>query len=192
MAELKCDFPDGCKLDLWAKVVKAKYIEKQAQILDTTFCIPDCGPDGVGGMVQLIDDIKVKVRDKYCDLNFNKVKIYIDYEIILFVKVDGNYQIVTVNDIYEQTFELDQFDPPLTVEEFRNSIKECEIVTCNWSFDYELKGNCMDPCSPCAEHFPVPQSGTCLQLVVYTDLVVKLGKMHDIIVYGELDPDVEC
>ena len=25
---LKCEFPEGCRLDLWAKVIKAKYIEK--------------------------------------------------------------------------------------------------------------------------------------------------------------------
>jgi hypothetical protein len=38
---------------------------------------------------------------------------------------------------------------------------------------------------------PDPVMGTCIYLVVYVDIIDKLGKMHDIIVYGELDPDVE-
>lgn len=201
MADLKCEYPEGCRLDLWAKVIKAKYIEKQVKVLDTTFCVPDCGEGGVGGKISQVDDIKVKVLEAYEDLNFNKVKIHIHYEVILFVIVEGNYQIVTVEDTYEQTIELYQFDPPLTVEEFRNEIEQSEIVLCNWSFDYEIKGFCEDHHSPCRPH-PHPHdmdaavkpimTGTCLQLVVYVDIIDKLGKMHDIIVYGELDPEVDC
>lgn len=214
MSDFKCEYPEGCKLDLWAKVIKAKFIEKQAQILDTTFCVPDSGPDGVGGKVEMIDDIKVKVIEVYEDLNFNKVKIYVKYEVILFAIVNGCYQIITVADTYEQTIELDEFDPPLSIEEFRNEVEDSEIVLCNWNFDYEIHGACEDPCSPCAPspHFghnppnapfdacdpclpnpiPCPQTGTCLQLVVYADIICKLGKMHDIVVYGELDPEIDC
>lgn len=47
---LKCEFPEGCMLDLWAKVIKAKYIEKQVKVLDTVFCVPD---EQVGGKVSV-------------------------------------------------------------------------------------------------------------------------------------------
>lgn len=191
MADLKCEYPEGCRLDLWAKVIKAKYIEKQVKVLDTTFCVSDCPPGqgGVGGKITNVDDIKVKVLEAYEDLNFNKVKIHIRYEVILFVIVNGDYQIVTVEDTYEQTIELDEFDPPLTAEEFRNEIEQSEIILCNWNFDYEIKGYCEDQTieSPCFD-----QHGTCLRLVVYVDIIDKLGKMHDIIVYGELDPEIDC
>ena len=30
MAQLKCEFPEGCRLDLFAKVIKAKFIEKES------------------------------------------------------------------------------------------------------------------------------------------------------------------
>jgi hypothetical protein len=201
MANLKCEYPDGCMLDLWAYVIKAKYIAKQVKILDTLFCVTD---SQVGGKISAIDDIKVKVIDKGEDFQcYNKVRIYIDYEIILFVIVNGEYQIVTVNDRYEQDIELDEFDPPLTIEEFRNEIEHSEIAVKHWNFDYEILGNCEDRLSPCRHHpheMEGPEMmerpdchehGTCLGLKVYADIIDKLGKMHDVIVYGELDPEIE-
>lgn len=202
MANLKCEYPDGCMLDLWAKVIKAKYIAKQVNILDTLFCVPD---QQVGGKISCIDDIKVKVIDKGEDIQcFNKVRIFIEYEVILFVIVNGEYQIVTVNDRYEQDIELDEFDPPLTIEEFRSEIDQSEIVLRHWNFDYEIKGDCEDRHSPCRHHRhdgpdgpdrmagpDCVEHGTCLSLKVYVDIIDKLGKMHDVIVYGEMDPEVE-
>lgn len=188
MGNLKCEYPDGCKLDLWAKVVKAKYLARQVKVLDTEFCVAD---SKVGGKISCIEDIKVKVINADEEFQcFNKVKIYIDYEVILFVIVNGEYQIVTVSDRYEQGIDLDEFDPPLSIEEFRSEIDQSEIVLKNWSFDYEIKGNCEDLRNHC--HAQPPVDGTCLHLKVYVDIIDKLGKMHDVIVYGELDPDVEC
>lgn len=183
---LKCEFPEGCKLDLWAKVIKAKYIERQVKVLDTMFCVPD---DQVGGKITCIEDIKVKVREAFEDLQCNKVKIYIDYEVILFVIVHGEYQIITVTDQYDQVIELDQFDPPVSLEEFKTEIEQSEIILKNWSFDYEVKGNCEDKSNPCKLTTPI--KGTCISLQVFVDIIDKLGKMHDVIVYGELDPEVE-
>lgn len=190
MSQLKCEFPEGCKLDLWAKVIKAKFIERQAKILDTVFCVPDSGIHGVGGKIQAVDDIKVKVISTSEDLNFNKVRIHVEYEVILFVIVNGDFQVVKVEDTFERTIELNEFDPPLTIDEFRNEIDQSEIILCNFSFDWEIKGNCEDKSNPC--HLTTPITGTCIHLVVYVDLIDKLGKMHDIIVFGELDPETEC
>jgi hypothetical protein len=183
-------------LDLWAKVIKAKYIAKQVKVFDRYFCVSD---SQVGGKISFIDDIKVKIIDKGEDFqSFNKVRVFICYEVILFVIVDGEYQIVTVNDRYEQDIELDEFDPPLSVEEFRNEIEQSEIAVRNWNFDYEIAGDCEDRESPCHHHHPdfpdrleCHEPGTCIGLKVYVDIIDKLGKMHDVIVYGELDPEVE-
>ncbi len=181
---LKCEFPEGCMLDLWAKVIKAKYIAKQVNVLDTVFCVPD---EQVGGKVSCVEDIKVKVIQAFEDLCFNKVKIFIDYEVILFVIVDGEFQIITISDRYEQSIELDEFDPPLTVEEFRDEIEESEIILGNWAFDFEIRGNCEDPSNPC--NLTSPVTGTCIGLRVYVDITDKLGKMHDVLVYGEIEPE---
>jgi len=187
LAQLKCEFPEGCRLDLFAKVIKAKFIEKQAKILDTVFCVPD---EQVGGKVSCVEDIKVKVIQKFEDLLcFGKVKIVVDYEVILFVIVEGEYQIITVSDRFEKTIELDEFDPPLTNEEFRSEIDQSEIILKNFTFDFEIKGNCEDASNPC--HLTTPIHGTCIGLRVFVDIIDKLGKMHDVIVFGELDPEVE-
>jgi hypothetical protein len=135
-------------------------------------------------------------------LNFNKVKILINFDLILIVVVgnapDTEYQIYTLCDnVYEEIVELSSFDPPLTPEEFRNEIDQSELILCNWDFDYDIKGACEEEDSPCRcdndlmEKKPVLR-GTCIELNVFVDIIDKLGKMHDIIVYGELDPEVEC
>jgi len=199
---LKCEFPEGCRLDLWAKVIKAKYIEKGAEVLERTICIP-CSE--VGGYVSLVDDFKIKVNYATETLNFNKVKISIDFDLILVLIVgnppDTEYQIYTIPcNVYEETVELCKFDPPLTTEEFRCEIDQSELILCNWDFDYDIKGNCEDEHSPCRHHYcesdltdrKPPMRGTCLEVRVYVDIIDKLGKMHDIIVYGELDPETEC
>jgi len=196
---LKCEYPEGCRLDLWAKVIKAKYIEKGAQVLERTICIP-CAE--VGGYVSMVDDFKIKVNCATEVLNFNKVKITIDFDLILVIIVgtepETEYQIYTIpGNIYEESIELSEFDPPMTPEEFRNEIDQSELILCNWDFDYDIKGNCEDECSPCRHHHreeercPVVR-GTCLEIEVFVDIIDKLGKMHDIIVYGELDPEVDC
>jgi len=74
MAELKCEFPEGCMLDLWAKVIKARFVERQVKVLDTMFCVPD---GQVGGKITSVDDIKVKVIQVYDDLSINKVRVFI-------------------------------------------------------------------------------------------------------------------
>ncbi|MDR1159949.1 MAG: hypothetical protein LBK69_04905 [Syntrophomonadaceae bacterium] len=180
---LKCEYPDGCMLDLWAKVIKAKYVQKQVKVLDTLFCVPE---DQVGGKISAVEDIKVKVIQAYEDLCFNKVKIFIDFEIILFVVVNGEFQIITVSDRYDQTIELDEFDPPLTPDEFRREIEQSEVILRDWSFDFEIKGSTEDPCNP--GQLTTPVSGTCIGLKAFVDIIDKLGKMHDVVVYGELDP----
>jgi hypothetical protein len=200
---LKCEYPEGCRLDLWTKVIKAKYIEKGAKVLELTKCIP-CAD--VGGYVSVVDDFKIKVNSATEILCFNKVKITIDFDLILVLIVgcepNTEYQIYTIPcNIYEETIELSEFDPPLTPEEFRCEIDSSEIILCNWDFDYDIKGNCEDHNSPCRHHHyrendeegrRPPLHGSCLELIVYVDIIDKLGKMHDIIVYGELDPEIDC
>ncbi len=198
MSELKCEFPEGCRLDLFAKVVKAKYIARQVKVLEDFVCVPLVFTDSVGHYVSAVDDFKVKVVRAEEILNFNRVRIIIEFDITLFLILDnGSYHCFTLpGNVYEQTIDLCQFDPPLTIEEFRTEVNDSDIILSNWTFDYEIRGVCQDPDSPCFSVMPTiqcpdPVMGTCLYLVVYVDIIDKLGKMHDVIVYGELDPDVE-
>ena len=83
-----------------------------------------------------------------------------------------------------------------------NEVDQSELILCNWDFDYDIKGTCEDEHSPCHHHRvfdgdlsveKVPSvRGTCIEVKVLVDIIDKLGKMHDIIVFGELDPETEC
>lgn len=223
MSDLKCEFPEGCRLDLFANVVKAKYIARQAKVLEDCICVPlpetPCDVTGPGTVllapgrhVVAIDDFKVKVLRTDEILNFNRVRIMIEFDITLFLILDdGRYHCFTMcNNVYEQTIDLCQFDPPLTVDEFRHEVNDSNIVLDNWTFDYEIRGGCHEPGSPCFSPMPpmdcpdsfmgpgpgpgpgpIGQRGTCIYLVVYVDIIDKLVKGHDIIVYGEIDPDLD-
>ena len=85
-----------------------------------------------------------------------------------------NIKIITVTDCYSQVIELDEFDPPLSVEEFRDEVDQSEICLRNWSFDYEILGNSEDPSNPA--NLPQPLNGTAIALRVFVDIIDKLGK----------------
>lgn len=206
---LKCEIPEECRLDLWAKVIKAKYLHKAAEVLERTICIP-CSE--VGGYVNLVDDFKIKINVAQETLNFNKVKITIDFDLCLILIIgdrrECQYQVFAIpGNVYEETIDLCNFDPPLTPDEFRSEIDQSELLLCNWDFDYDILGNCEDEDSPCRPHHhhhhhfdddcekedrrPVVR-GTCLDIKVMVDIIDKLGKMHDVVVYGEINPDSDC
>lgn len=178
MGDLKCEYPEGCKLDLWIKVVKAKYVD-ELLILDDTFCILE---SEVGGEITSIEDIRIRVLNTSYSFNFSSISICIEYKIVMVVLVEDEEQIVTITNTYEQTIKLDQFDPPLTIDEFRSEVDQAEIILNNWIPDWDIEGDCEDPCDPCC-FSPVP--GTLIRIKLLVCLIVKLAKMHDIIVYVE-------
>ena len=64
--DLKCEFPEGCRLDLWTMVVKAKFNE-EILVMDDTICILE---SEVGGRITNIEDIRIKVLDTGYRFNF--------------------------------------------------------------------------------------------------------------------------
>lgn len=187
---LICDYP--CKLDLWAKVIKSKSISRQQEVLDEYVCIPDAD---VGGKITLIDDIKVQgVMFEESFIGYTKVKVTITFNLILIVVVgegdSATYELVTLQGFsYTKEIPLDEFDPPLTPQEFKTEIDQSETVLKNWYFDYDIIGPCEETESPC--FVAAGPNGTCLLLKAFVDIIVKLGKWHDVVVYGEYDPEVD-
>ena len=102
MAELKCEFPEGCMLDLWAQVIKAKFCENRLKywIQSSVYRMSKLGERFVPLKTS------IKVIQAHEDLScYNKVKIFIEFEVILFVIVGNEYQIITVTDCYSQVIE---------------------------------------------------------------------------------------
>lgn len=179
--DLKCEFPEGCKLDLWAEVVKAKHI-RETIILDDRICIFE---EEIRGRITDIEDIRIKILDTDFIFNFDSVSICIVYKTVLLVLIHDEEQVVTIINTYKQTIKLCEFDPPLTLDEFRSEIDSAEIVLENWLPEWDIIGNCVN-LSDASFFSPVP--GTIIRIRIIVCLAVKLVKMHDIIVYGELDP----
>ncbi|MGE5370365.1 MAG: hypothetical protein ACM3QZ_00115 [Solirubrobacterales bacterium] len=186
---LICEYP--CRLDLFAKVVKSKNIQCQENVLDEVVCVPE---EDVGGKITNIEDVKVQLLSAEESFVGNaKVKVTLSFNVVLIVLVGdnpGSFELVTLEGFtFTKNIPLEEYDPPLTPQEFRSEVEQSEIILRNWSFDVDILGNCEDPGSPCLTASPIP--GTCLALKVYVDIIDKLTKFHDIVVFGELDPD-EC
>lgn len=187
MADFRCEYPDGCTLDLWANVVKSKYLQRQALLLDINYCVPD---EQVGGKITGIDNVSARVLEKTEKFLFDSVSICIDYEVILIVTVGAELRIVTLKDTYERIIAFSDFEPPLSPHEFKEEVQQSELILMNWNIACDIKGDCEDPFNPCFMTSPV--RGTCIGLQVYVDILDKLVKQHNVKVYGELDPEADA
>lgn len=195
MAQLKCDYP--CRLDLFAKVIVAKNIQRDEQIvydLDASgkkipkaFCITppeECG--GPTNPILCVEDIKVRnltTSEKFiCN---TKVEVTITGDLVMILRTDNNGQDCLFIDVEEFTFtktiKLSEFTPPLTAQEFIDEVDQSEVVVKNIRFDFDVDG-------PCYDSYGV-QVGTIVKISVFADIIDKLGKFQDVVVFGELDPE---
>jgi|GEM_PF-2369048 len=182
MADLKCEYPDGGIINIDAKAIIARYSESQAKILDTNFVVPT---SQVGGKITSIKNIMVNVLETRGVIN--SVDIFVDYQIIMTVAVGREFQVVTIEDIYEQVIAAQDFDPPLTNQELRALVQGIEIVLANWNFEADILGSSEDPSNPC--NLTSPVVGTCISLQVFVDINVLLDRIETIVVFGELDTE---
>lgn len=181
MAHLKCEYPS--MLSVESDVIVARHIERETLILDTNFVVP---VSQVGGRVTDILNVMANVIEVKGIIR--SVEVVIVYQIIMTVAVGTEFEVITIDDIYEQVIEPQEFDPPLTQSELRSLVQNVEVVVDNWSFIYDILGSSEDPSNPC--NLTSPVVGTCISLQVYADIAVFLTRVDDIVVFGELDPDI--
>jgi hypothetical protein len=180
MEDLKCDYPGGYKLNLWAEVLKTIYANEKL-ILDDTFCILE---SEIGGKIKSIEDILVRVLNTSYSLNSDSVSISIEYKVIIIALVEEEEQVVAITNTYEQIITLDQFDPPLMVDEFKYEVDQAAITLKNWRPGWVIQGDCEDPNDPWGIS---PTTGTLLRVRLLVYMIVKLSRMQNICVYGELN-----
>lgn len=188
---LQCDYP--CQLDLWVKVIKAKNIQKDEQIvfdldaegnkIPRQLCIVPSGDCSPTDLIACVEDIKI--RDFVYDQEFicnSKVRVIIDFLMVMIIRTQsGCYFIHTEPVHYEKTIPFTEFTPPFTQEEFEQDIDQSIVLIRNVRWIADVDGPCLDP-------YGQPTEGTIIYLSVFADIIDKLGKMKDVIVYGELDP----
>lgn len=179
MANLKCEYPNRGMVNIESKIVVTRYIESQGKILDINFVVPS---SQVGGKVTDIRHVMANVLETKGVIN--SVEISINYQIIMTVAVGTEFRVVTIEDIYEQVIDSQNFDPPLSPQELRTEVQNAEIIVANWNFIYDIIGNSEDESNPC--NLTSPVVGTCISLQVNADIAVLLDRVNDIVVFGEL------
>lgn len=195
MAQLKCEYP--CRLDLWAKVIKAKNIQRDEQIVfdlvngqkvPKQLCIAP--PEECGGPVTPIVCVEdIKVRNLSTSETFicnNKVEVKIEGDLVMILRTEfppGEecFFIHVEPFAFQKTIKLQEFSPPLTPQEFLQEVDQSEVVVKNIRFDWDINGPCYDPYGNVI--------GTIISLSVFADIIDKLAKWQDVVVFGELDPE---
>lgn len=177
MANLKCEYP--CMLNVESNVIVARHIERETLILDTNFVVPE---SQVGGKITDIKHVMANVKEAKGIMN--SVEISVDYQIIMTVAVGNMFHVVTIEDIFNELINPQDFDPPLTQQELRSLVQDVEVQAANWRFAYDIVGNSEDPSNPC--NLTSPVVGTCIRLQVNSDISVVLDRMDDIVVFGEI------
>jgi hypothetical protein len=170
-----CEYP--CRLDLWAEVVKAKNIQREEVLLDQYVETIEYEN------VSTIEDARVQVVEaSKVFIVSSKIRARLVYNLILTILVENEngtaYHLVTLGPYeYSKDIGVNEFTPPLTTQQCRDEVEDAKVIVKNWIIIPEL----MEPVV----------SGTPISLTVLADVIVKLTKFHDIIVYGEYDPEVD-
>lgn len=182
-----------CQLDLWAKVVKAKNIQLNEWVFydldaygnkipkEIVLTPPtECG--GPTNPVTCIEDIKIRNLEVTNQIVCNsKVVVGISADMIIVAyTADECYFIQVVPFTFEKTIPRDEFVPPITADELEHEVDQSEEVIKNWRFDYDINGFARDAYGNV--------TGTLVKMSAYADVITKLAKWQDVLVYGVVDP----
>lgn len=170
-----CEYP--CRLDLWAEVVKAKNIQREELLLNQVSALINYGH------VISVEEARVQVTSVVTTIiASSKVRISLTYNLILTIlyEVDcvPTYQLVTLGPYtFCKDITVSEFDPPLTSQQLRDEVENVRVIVKNWVVIPEV--------------VTTTEVSTTLCITAYADIITKLTKSHDVIVYGEYDPEVE-
>jgi len=170
-----CEYP--CRLDLWAEVVKAKNIQREDVLLNEVRAVINYGN------VISVEEARVQVTSVVTTIiASSKVRVALTYNLILTIlyEVAGvpTYQLVTLGPYsYSKDITVNEFDPPLTSQQLRDEVENVRVIVRNWVVIPEVVST--------------SEQSTTLAITAYADIITKLTKCHDVIVYGEYDPEVE-
>ena len=186
--------PEGCKLDLWAKVIVAKNIQNDEPILGGFD--PYGEPVGADVVVTVgsneniicLEDFKVSFDQAQVTEDFictSKVVLTIPFNFFFFLKTNLGYVTATATNIFIKEIPVSEFikldGTPLTSSEFKKEVDQSKVVVCNYELvDLDIiTKNPLDP------------THQTIKVVITATIIDKLGKYQDVIVYGFLE-DLGC
>lgn len=192
MRQQQCTIPEECRLDLWAKVIIAKDVQCNEGILGSlsgSVVVP--APVEVTGLstepveeILCLEDIKVECTG--ISTSFvcaNQVNLTLDFMCYFWFRTNLGY--------FCYQYEIDDFTRSISVcdfvkadgsnltpTEFRSEVEQAEVVIQNYQLAYFAVAG-------------PPEAGSqTVNVVVLADIITKLGKYKDVIVYGYADPTV--
>lgn len=193
MRQQQCIIPEECRLDLWAKVIIAKDVQCYEGILGSlTGTIPVPAPVVVTGLetdpvveeILCLEDIKVESTG--ISTSFvcaSQVNVVLDFTVYFWFRTNLGYFCYQY-DIEDFTKAISVCDfvkadgSTLTPAEFRTEVDQAEVVIQNYQLAYFAVAG------------PPEEGSQTVNVVILADIITKLGKFKDVIVYGFADPTI--
>ena len=189
---MACTIPEECKLDLWAKVMIAKNIQTDEPILGSFDAYGEPVPANIvvsnlaeGESVECIEDFKISFNQADVIEVFtctSKVTLTIPFHAFFFVKTNQGFVTATQNFTFTKTIPVSEFikldGTPLTSIEFKCNVDQSEAIVCNYDIAF-------------INVLPKVGNSQIIQVVITANVIDKLGKFKDVIVYGKVE-DLGC
>ncbi len=180
--------PEENKVDIWAKVIVAKNIQKDEPILGgyDEEGNPDPYNIEVEGLkndeyIICIDDFKVIFDQDEVKEDFictSKVLVTIPFKAFLWVRTNEGYSCVRVEWTFKKAIPICEFikldGKQLTQQEFKDNVDQSKVVV----KDYQLEYVNVVPKSACSPDEQI------IEVILTATVIDKLGKYQDVIVYG--------
>jgi hypothetical protein len=185
----QCIIPAECQLDLWAKVIVAKDVQNDEPILgdfdEYGEPVPYdlvVGDLGVDEEVICIEDFKISVvgHDEHF-ICTSRAKVTIDFTAFFWVKTTEGFKCVGTDFTFTKEIPISQFikpdGTPLTPEEFKTQVEQSEVVVKDFKLAF----------MNVLEKDPYEPTEQVIEIIVTADIITKLGKFQDVIVYGRVE-----
>lgn len=192
MRQQPCVIPEGCQLDLWAKVIIAKDVQCNEPILGDYSEYGEPGPFdlvvsglGEGEEVTCIEDFKVEMETvSYSIICTTQVNVSMSFTAYFWVRTTAGFECVAQAFDFDKQICVDEFikadGTPLTPAELRAEVDQAEVLVQNYVLRYV---NVLPP-------DPYVPDSQIVQVILSADIITKVGKYRDVIVYGVLDPTI--
>lgn len=189
----ECTIPEGCQLDLWANVIVAKDVQCGEAILGgyNEYGEPEPYDLIVTGLepdetVICIEDFKGEVTNYTTNIVCtSRVDVTIDFSGYFWVRTSEGYQCVGLDFTFSKQIPVSSFlkpdGTPLTADEFTSEVENVEVFVQNYSLAYV---NVLPP-------DPYEPTQQVIQVIITADIISKVGKYRDVIVYGYVE-EITC
>lgn len=192
MRQEPCVIPEECRLHLWAETIIAKDVQCNEAILGEfdpygepvpyELLVTGLNP---GEEVLCVEDFKiVRVAWGWNFICANRVRVLLAWDGYLWLRTTEGFRCASDNFSFEKEIPVCSFvkadGTNLTPSEFSAEADQAEIINQNYQLIY-VNVLPVDPYEPTQQ---------VVEVIVTGDIITKLGKFKDVVVYGYEDPTI--